>query len=241
MTIARRKIAALALAVSLGALTSCRRVEPVESGPEEASGEPASLGPRPVKDGSGGPIVVDANDCGPGTDHPCCEFFDPKLRQGSCNSTEPVFIAMQRLACADLRNHDFSCAVMTKANLTGASLDGARLENANARAVILTRASLRAVAAPGAELTRANLTGADLTDALLTGAKLRRAQLACADLTGAILHGADLRAANLRGARGVTVESLRGARLNRTICPDGTMAADCTDHLTPFTPCEVEP
>ena len=73
---------------------------------------------------------------------------------------------------ANLSGANFTGAILTRADLSGADLSGANFTGA-----ILTRADLS-----GADLTRANFTGADLTRANLSGANLYQANLYQANL-----------------------------------------------------------
>ena len=73
---------------------------------------------------------------------------------------------------ADLSGANFTGAILTRADLSGADLSGANFTGA-----ILTRADLS-----GADLSGANFTGADLTRANLSGANLYQANLYQANL-----------------------------------------------------------
>ena len=92
---------------------------------------------------------------------------------------------------------DLNEAVLTGANLTGATLNGVYLVEA--------------------DLTNANLDGAFLQGATLSYADLNNAELKNAALNASVLSNADLTGANLNGAL------LTNAEWYQTTCPDGTM------------------
>jgi uncharacterized protein YjbI with pentapeptide repeats len=85
----------------------------------------------------------------------------------------------------------------------------------------------------GADLNRVHAEGADLRDADLSRARLTSAQFDEADLRGvrwdgALLRRTDLSGADLRGARGLTPESLALAcGDDRTRLPADLVIRDC--------------
>ena len=100
---------------------------------------------------------------------------------------------------------NFTGAILSDANLTGARLSGALLRGANLGGAKLTsanlsEANLRAAYLSGATLDRANLRGADLGTANLIGASLIAANPSLADLAGASLNRVNLDNADLSGA-----------------------------------------
>ena len=109
----------------------------------------------------------------------------------------------------DLRQADFSSALMTGADLSNSNVRGAFFEDANLQ---------------GANLQGSDLGGADLTNANLQGVSLQ----------GSSLHGADLRHANLTGAH-LQGADLHNVIWSDTECPDGTnSSADggtCENHI----------
>ena len=127
----------------------------------------------------------------------------------------------------------------------GLSLQGLEAINAELSEIELPHADLR-----GCNLTMANLRQANLRGANLQGADLRAADQQHADLRGANLQGSNLQGANLRNAElweaqwwdadlsdaemrwaEIHIEDLEGARLCRTIMPDGQqLSRDCADH-----------
>lgn len=103
---------------------------------------------------------------------------------------------------ADLHHSNLSLANLNKANLQGANLQGADLRET--------------------DLQYANLRGANLQGSNLQGANLRNAELWEVNWWDADLSDAELRWAE------VHIEDLEGARLCRTIMPDGQqMDRDC--------------
>lgn len=127
----------------------------------------------------------------------------------------------------------------------GLSLQGLEASNANLPEIELPKADLS-----HSKLSMANLRQANLSGANLQGADLRAADLQHANLRGANLQGSNLQGANLRNAElweakwwdadlseaelrwaEVHIEDLEGARLCRTIMPDGQqLDRDCHDH-----------
>ncbi|MEA5462913.1 pentapeptide repeat-containing protein [Leptothoe sp. PORK10 BA2] len=113
-------------------------------------------------------------------------------------------LAEIELPQADLRYCNLSLANLSKANLRGANLQGA---------------DLRAT-----DLQYANLRGANLQGSNLQGANLRNAELWEVNWWDADLSEAELRWAD------VHIEDLEGARLCRTIMPDGQqLDRDCAE------------
>ena len=113
------------------------------------------------------------------------------------------------LSGQNLRQEDFSGALLTNANLSNSNLAGSFFENANLQ---------------GANIQGSNLRDADLTNATLQGASLQ----------GSNLNGADLRHANLSGAH-LQGANLNDVTWSDTVCPDGTnSSADggtCASHV----------
>lgn len=107
---------------------------------------------------------------------------------------------------ANLRNADFTGAVLSRCRLTRADLSGARLKGARLDGADLT----------GARLVRADLSSADLSGAVLTNIRARGADFSSADLSGATLDGAQLDEADLSGAA-VTGTSRSGTRITAKI------------------------
>lgn len=127
----------------------------------------------------------------------------------------------------------------------GLSLQGLEAPSANLSEIELPQADLSHCNLSMANLCKANLQGANLQ-----GADLRAADLQYANLRGANLQGSNLQGANLRNAElweakwwdadlseaelwwaDVHIEDLEGARLCRTIMPDGQqLDRDCSDH-----------
>lgn len=121
----------------------------------------------------------------------------------------------------NLRDADFSYAL----------LEGAQLRNAYLWLADLHDAHLRQVDLRGADLWHSNLSGADLREAKLRGAHLGNANLIGADLRGADLTNANLRKARLDGAdllgAQVTAEQLnRTLSLRHTRLPEGLEQID---------------
>lgn len=114
------------------------------------------------------------------------------------------------LAEIELPYADLSHCNLSMANLRQANLQGANLQAADLRA---------------ADLENANLRGANLQGSKLQGANLRNAEL-----WEVQWWDADLSEAELKWAE-VHLEDLDGARLCRTVMPDGQqLDRDCTDH-----------
>jgi hypothetical protein len=88
------------------------------------------------------------------------------------------------------------------ADLRMADLMGARLDSADLRDADLSNADLR-----DADLSRADLRGANLSIAYCKDADFSGARMDSIDCTGAYFNGA-----NLRGAAGLSVETLATAR-----------------------------
>jgi hypothetical protein len=137
------------------------------------------------------------------------------------------------LAVTDLRDAD-----LTKARLQGADLTGAQLRDANLRRAQLQGADmswarmqdahLNGAQLQNADLYHAHLQGAHLADAQLqdaglTGAQLQKADLSGTQLQGAELLGAQLQGTILRGARGLTVDQLRDARIDDLTILDSSL------------------
>ncbi|MEM6252643.1 MAG: pentapeptide repeat-containing protein [Cyanobacteria bacterium P01_D01_bin.156] len=127
----------------------------------------------------------------------------------------------------------------------GLSLEGLEAPNANLARIELPHAELSNCNLRMANLQQANLQGANLQGADLRAADLQNANLRGANLQGSNLEGANLRNAELWEARWwdadlseaelwwaeVHIEDLEGARLCRTIMPDGqTLDRDCASH-----------
>ena len=111
------------------------------------------------------------------------------------------------LAEIELPQADLSYCNLRMANLRQANLRGANLQGADLRAADLQHANLR-----GANLQGSNLQGANLRNAELWEAKWWDADLSEAELWWAEIH----------------IEDLDGARLCRTIMPDGQqLNRDC--------------
>lgn len=106
----------------------------------------------------------------------------------------------------NLRDADFSYALLDGAQLRGAYLWLADLHGAHLR-----QADLR-----GADLWLSNLSGADLREANLRGAHLGGANLSGADLRGADLTHTNLRKARLDGADLLGAQ-VTAEQLNRTL------------------------
>ncbi|MEO0457823.1 MAG: pentapeptide repeat-containing protein [Cyanobacteria bacterium P01_A01_bin.114] len=109
-------------------------------------------------------------------------------------------------------NANLSNIALPRANLRECNLKGANLQNAN----------LRDANFQGADLTGANLSHANLVGSNLTAADLRETNLRGAVLWKAQLWDADLAYAELRWAE-LHQEQLKGANLDATILPDGSV------------------
>jgi uncharacterized protein YjbI with pentapeptide repeats len=147
------------------------------------------------------------------------------------------------LSGADLSRTDLRDANLSGANLSGADLSGTDLRDANLSRADLRDANLRGTNLSGADIgfafligadfCSATLSGTDLTHSFLIGAKLNGAHLRCAYLEGVDLSGADLSGAyfgdtDISLTRGLTEEQLEGAKLCRTLLPDGIYSQrDC--------------
>jgi len=152
---------------------------------------------------------------------------------------EPVLPLAKRdlteanLSTTDIRQVDFSGAVLNRAilylawaenahfggaQLQGASLIGARLQGARFTSLWgLGSAQLQGASLDFAQLQGASLFGASLLGASLQGAELQGAELGFADLQGASLRNARLQGASFQNARlqGASFDSaqLQGASL----------------------------
>jgi uncharacterized protein YjbI with pentapeptide repeats len=120
------------------------------------------------------------------------------------------------LSDAELNGTQLNGAELINAELNGTQLNGAELIEANIRGTKLTGAKLT-----GVLLDSADLTGADFTNAVLVSAELTRVILTDADLSIADLSNADLSDADLSGARNLTEDQLKDAKLCRTKLPEG--------------------
>jgi pentapeptide repeat protein len=110
------------------------------------------------------------------------------------------------LSHAYLRAADFS-----NANFQGANLVGATLEIAGLRGADFT----------GAHLAYIQMTGAWANDADFSGADLQSAVLADAHVRGAKFHNTRLFGAKFTDAKGMTMEQVQAARIDReTVLPD---------------------
>lgn len=118
---------------------------------------------------------------------------------------------------SDLSGADFRGANLREKDLSGRNLSQANLSHAN-----LSDAFLHQVNLHSANLENANLFRANLLQANLVQANLRGANLIGADLSGADLSGADLRGAKI-GTKDRVFVKFTGAKLTKTIMPDGTI------------------
>lgn len=142
----------------------------------------------------------------------------------------------------NLRNVNFTQAVLRNANFRNADLTGAILDSAILQGADFTNATLdekwaliidlltsgegegqdfseydmRAAYLSGSDLENASLQGVDLSNAILSRANLKGANLGNANLREANLGGANLRNANLTGAN-LGLTSLYGADLTGAI------------------------
>lgn len=135
----------------------------------------------------------------------------------------------------NLRNVDFTGAVLRDSSFKRADLAGADLTNVDARRAKFVSATLKDATLDGArlvqsDLTTADLTGASLKDADLTRAKLFRTDLRGADLTGAEIDGIDLLKAQLGGATWID---------GKTICAEDSVG-QCHPSQRKPTTSEVE-
>lgn len=122
-------------------------------------------------------------------------------------SLQGLEAANANLAEIELPQAELSHSNLKMANLSQANLSGANLQGADLRAANLQHANLR-----GANLQGSNLQGANLRNAELWDAKLWDADLSEAELWWAEIH----------------IEDLEGARLCRTIMPNGQqLDRDC--------------
>ena len=107
--------------------------------------------------------------------------------------------ARKKLVCddAELRNHDFSGAILEGVCCMDASFDGSSFRGADLYWAIAMGASFR-----NCDFTDAILRGADLTDTVFAGARLIRTDFSRDNLGGATqLQGADLSTATIQGCR----------------------------------------
>lgn len=121
----------------------------------------------------------------------------------------------------DFSNCDLSNAVVTGANLQGASFNQSKLNKANLQGANLHKADFGRAALVAANLRDANLSKTYCSYANFQGADLRGANFTNAYLSNANLRGANLCGANLTGAQ-ITNDQLAQARTNLlTILPSG--------------------
>jgi uncharacterized protein YjbI with pentapeptide repeats len=124
-----------------------------------------------------------------------------------------AILSEANLSGASLGGADLSYAILSEANLSGAYLSRADLSYASLNQANLSGAKLSRIHLSGADLIQTNLTRADLSGADLTHATLISATLTSADLEGANLVDANLSGASLGGAYLGGAE-LRGADLS---------------------------
>jgi hypothetical protein len=113
--------------------------------------------------------------CQPGIDdfaRVCPSGIDPSDKAAVVSALRAGMGRWWRWAVeASLLSRDLSCANLTRATLTGATLYRADLSCANLTDADLRRADLYGANLTGADLSGTNLRRADLTDAYLTGAR----------------------------------------------------------------------
>jgi uncharacterized protein YjbI with pentapeptide repeats len=158
---------------------------------------------------------------------------DEESSISNAKKLEPILI----LAGLNLSGTDLTDANLRGANLNGAYLRGANLNEANLNKANLSEADLSYANLRGANLRGANLRGANLNEASLRGTNLGEADLSGAnlneadlwlanlsraDLRGTSLSDANLSDADLSGARNITKEQLKTAKLLcQTEIPEG--------------------
>lgn len=118
------------------------------------------------------------------------------------------------LTRADLTDASIESANFVNSDLAGAKLDGATINGTNFFAVDLTGATLRGVEASWTNFSASNFLGAKLDDAKLDAVKLARAEFTRAELPRATLIGADIAGARFEDAI-LTEANLSGVNATR--------------------------
>lgn len=152
---------------------------------------------------------------------PASKSTPPRDRQQSYSQQSPR-AHYQSQQQAQRQHSDLSGSDFRGANLREKDLSGRNLSHANLSYANLSDAFLHKVNLQEANLERASLFRANLLQANLRYANLREANLIGADLSGADLSGADLRGAKI-GTKDRIFVKLTGAKLTKTILPDGTI------------------
>ena len=133
---------------------------------------------------------------------------------------------------ANLRHADIRNARLNWATLQGADLQSADLEWSSLRRVELIDANLTGTNFTLADMQEANLQnalaeGAVFDSALLNNANLEGACFHNASFDNAVLEGALLRKADFAGAKGLTSEQLKSAKMDETTILDEDLRRQC--------------